>query len=387
MITDVFFPRVNGVSTSIRTFITELNKLGVQVTLIAPDYPGQEMKDNDLDVIRIPSGKVILDPEDRLMKSREIRKKLEYLRSRKYDLVHIQTPFAAHYSGLWLARRLNLPVVESYHTFFEEYLYNYIPFLPKSWLRFVARYFSRSQCNEVNTIIVPSIAMKEVLEGYGVKTDMKILPTGIDLREFGKGDGRSFRDKHGIPHDRPVISFIGRVAFEKNIGFLINVVERLKNFGSNVLFVVAGEGPARHSLSRQAEQLGLANHVKFIGYLSRNGDLQDCYSAADIFVFASHTETQGLVLLEAMAIGTPVVSTAIMGTRDILNTEQGAVVSEPDVEDFSRKVLGLLHEPGMRNLLAKEAKMLANNWQASRFACELKVLYEDVREESSSFID
>ena len=137
MISDVYFPRVNGVSTSIQTFARELQRQGHSVTLIAPDY-GAEHND-ELEVMRVPSRKVIVDPEDRMLKMDWVMERVDLLAKCEYDLIHIQTPFVAHYLGLKLARELQLPVVETYHTYFEEYLGKYLRWLPNSLLRAMAR--------------------------------------------------------------------------------------------------------------------------------------------------------------------------------------------------------------------------------------------------------
>lgn len=385
MITDVYFPRVNGVSTSIKTFIRELRQLDVEVVLIAPGYPGQDQESDEFEIIRIPSRKVMFDPEDRMMRSAHIKSLLPAIKHRHFDLVHIQTPFVAHYAGLWLARKLGLPVVESYHTFFEEYLYNYIRFLPRSLLKFVARSFSRSQCNNVNAVIVPSVAMKEVLRSYGIKTHIQIIPTGIDPGVFGQGDGAYFRRKQGIPDTRPMLVFVGRVAYEKNIAFLIEVLDEVRKHERDVLMVIAGEGPARKALKQMVDGMGLADNVLFIGYLPRNGELQNCYSAADVFVFASRTETQGLVLLESMALGTPVVSTAYMGTRDILHAQQGALVAAFEIKDFAHKVIELIRKPDFRNMIGREGRQLAGQWTAAKFARDLRHFYQEQVDESSVY--
>ena len=127
-----------------------------------------------------------------------------------------------------------------------------------------------------------------------------------------------------------------------------------------------------------AGRRGLGDNVHFLGYLSREGMLQGCYAAADVFVFSSRTETQGLVLLEAMAQGTPVVSTAVMGTRDILDCERGALVAKETVEDFGDKVLRVLNDGALRETLSREARAYAQEWTASRFAAELAAVYESL---------
>jgi len=382
MISDVYFPRVNGVSTSISVFRREFIARGHQVTLIAPDYGGPHAESaaeaNDADIIRIPARRLPLDPEDRLMRGSAIERLAPRLAQQRFDLVHIQTPFVAHRAGVRLAWQLGLPTVETYHTFFEEYFHCYVPWLPKGWLRAGARRFSRRQCDTVDSIVVPSSAMKEALHRYGVSTPMKVLPTGIELDQFRYGDGAGFRASQGIAPDRPTLVYVGRVAFEKNIGFLLQVVAALRTERPDLLLVIAGEGPAVDALKRQAARLGIADNVRFIGYLDRNGPLQACYAAGDAFVFASRTETQGLVLLEAMALGVPVVSTAVMGTRDVVGPGRGALVAEETVAGFAAQVRRLWQEKGLRTQLAEEARRYAGEWSAGILAEHMLAHYGEV---------
>jgi len=377
MISDVYFPRVNGVSTSIQTFRRELQALGHEVTLVVPQYEGRADADDE-DIIRIPARQVMFDPEDRMMRRDAILALLPQLKARGYDLMHIQTPFVAHYLGLRLAQELDLPVVESYHTFFEEYLYHYIPFLPRTWLKAVARRFSRWQCNSVDGVIVPSTAMLEVLRQYGVRSEAAIIPTGIELNDFRHGNGEAFRLEHGINPERPVLAFVGRVAFEKNIDFLLRMLVQVRQSIPDVLLVIAGMGPAVDKLKAMTERLALSSNVMFIGYLARDGELQACYTAGDAFVFASRTETQGLVLLEAMALGVPVVSTAVMGTRDVLRAGEGAIIAPEDETGFADAVITLLRDHDRRAALAEAARHYATGWNAPLLAQRLANYYQDI---------
>lgn len=381
MISDVYFPRINGVSTSIQTFRRELHRQGVEITLIAPDY-GQA-DSGDADILRVPARRLPLDPEDRFMSPNHIRSLWPRLRRRGFDLVHIQTPFVAHHAGVRIARALELPCIESYHTFFEEYLYHYVPFAPKQAMRYLARRLSRVQCNAVQALVVPSSAMEETLRGYGVRVPTTIIPTGIELQHFERADGRRFRRRHGIPEHRPTLVHVGRVAFEKNIGFLLKVVAELRRSVPEVLLVIAGEGPARRALQREAATLGLEQHTLFVGYQSRNGELQDCYAAGDAFVFASRTETQGLVLLEAMALGVPVVSTAHMGTRDVLQPGCGALLADDNVQHFATQVRRLLHDGELRRRLGDVGRAYARHWTAEALAGRKAALYREVAERTA----
>jgi len=326
----------------------------------------------------MPSHYLFFDPEDRMMSSRAIRRMIPGLAERKYDLVHIQTPFVAHYSGIRVARALDLPLVETYHTHFEEYLYHYLPWLPARWLRSAARRFTRSQCNQVDAVVVPSSPVYETLLAYGVQKPIRIIPTGLDIHRFGGGDGVLFRREQGIDPERPVLVHVGRVAHEKNIDFLLHVLRRVRAAIPDVLLMIVGEGPARRHLEQLSRRLGLEANVLFLGYLDRERELLDCYRAGDVFIFASRTETQGLVLLESMALGVPVVALAEMGTRDILAPGRGALVARDDPEDFAAKVLQLLQNPALREAMATDARDYVKTWSAPALAQRMLDLYQNL---------
>lgn len=384
-VSDVYFPRVNGVSTSIATFRQNLQALGHTVDLIAPEYPTPSA--HEAGITRVPSRQLPYDPEDRLMRYGWVMAKLEQWRDAQYDIIHIQTPFVAHYLGVKLARLLGIACVETYHTFFEEYLHHYVPLVPRALTRFVAQRFSRHQGNSLDGMVVPSHPMLQVLQRYGISTPTEVIPTGMELERFVPGDGAAFRQQHAMAPDRPVLLFLGRVAHEKNIGFLLQVVDRVRHQRPEVLFLIAGEGPARHSLEHDVKHRGLGAHVKFIGYMERTTALNNCYRAADIFIFASRTETQGLVLLEAMAQGTPVISTAELGTRDVLREGAGVWIAQEDVSDFADKVVRLLADPSARQELGHAGRDYALGWSAERQAQRLLHFYRAVLNPSKSAFD
>jgi glycosyltransferase involved in cell wall biosynthesis len=377
MISDVYFPRINGVSTSIQTFRRDLHELGVHTLLITPQYPHGEQP-TDPSIRRVRSRFVPRDPEDRMMRRGEIRRLLPELYARTWNVVHIQTPFVAHYAGLELARRLGVPAVESYHTYFEEYLHHYVPLLPSAAMRFVARQFTRSQAESVARLIAPSRAMRDALTAYGVSTPIDIIPTGLEADRFEPGDGAQFRARCGIDPERPVLVHVGRIAHEKNIDFLLRTLVPVRAAIPDILLLIAGEGPALEHCRRLAAELGLAANVHFAGYLDRRRELLDCYRAGNLFVFASRTETQGLVLLEAMAQGVPVVSTAHMGTVDILGPGRGCVVVEEHEHKFAAEVIRLMGDALLRKRLGREAQAYAATWSAPEQASRLLELYRDV---------
>ncbi len=379
-ITDVYFPRVNGVSTSIRTFRADLAAQGVETVLIAPAYPAGEERAGapESGVLRVPSARVPMDPEDRRMHGRALAALLGELDRQHFDLVHIHTPFIAHYAGIRCARQQGIPVIATYHTLFEEYLHHYVPLLPRPLGRALARRFTRSQCADLAALVAPSEPMRALLRAYGVENRIEVIPTGLPAERYVPGDGRRFRERHGIAPDRPVLLYVGRVAHEKNIGFLLNSFLAVRHACPGALLVIAGEGPARAPLRALAVRLGIAADVQFVGYLDREHGLADCYSAADVFVFASRTETQGLVLLEALAQGRPVVSTAHLGTTSILQPGCGARVAPDRPDAFAQAVLDILEDPTRAARLSEQARSYALGWSSALMARRLADLYREL---------
>ena len=374
LISDVYFPRVNGVSTSIKTFTLQLQKLGHTVHLIAPNY-GSETQDEGW-ITRVLARKIFFDPEDYLMKYSEVLRLLPALKKENFDVIHIHTPFVAHYAGLKLGKLLQIPVVETYHTFFEDYLHHYLPCIPKLAARGLARIISKKQCNQVDAIVAPSQPMLDILRSYGIYTKAEVIATGLQQASFAEAAGEAFREKYGIAQNRPMLLYVGRVAFEKNIDFLVRMTKLLTDEIPEVLLVITGEGPAVQTLRTLVKTLAIEKNVQFIGYLERNTELNACYKAADIFVFASKSETQGLVLLEAMAQATPVVAIAELGTASILVEGQGAMIAADSEPDFAHKVHGLLVNPVHREHLGERGREYAqSNWSAAKQAERMLAFY------------
>ena len=380
MLSDVYFPRVNGVSTSIRTFCQWLTAQGHEVVLLAPDYgagSGQQQVDaeSEFDIVRVAARVIPFDPEDRLMRKDALWRAGSTLSAQHWDLIHCHTPFRAHQLALRMRRTLGTPVVETYHTYFEQYIAHYLPWAPGSWLRGFARWISRRLCSDVDHLIVPSAQMVDVLDGYGVATPRTVIPTGIDLGEFGRGDGAAFRRRMGVPVGLPALVTVSRLAREKNIDFLLKVLAALRQRLPELRFLIAGEGPDASRLRAVADELGVADRTHFFGNLDRRTTLLDAYRAGDVFVFASPTETQGLVLIEAMAQGLPIVSTAVMGTATVLADCPAARISAEDVGAFAGHVAEVLENAGLRSELAAAAPAAAEAWSSDALMRRVEDLY------------
>ena len=290
----------------------------------------------------------------------------------------MQTPFAAHYAGLRLARARNIPCIATYHTHFEEYLSCYVRFLPRATLRAAARRLARHQCNALDAVVVPSQPMAATLCGYGIDRPLHVIATGLPESQFVRGDGRRFRQTWGIAPERKLALFVGRTAFEKNIGFLLEMMAIARRQRPELMLVIAGEGPALATLRRQAAVLQLDDHVRFVGYLPREGGLRDCYAAADVFTFASQTETQGLVLLEAMAIGLPVLAIPALGAAEIILPRRGAVAAADTADAFAAQLVALIERPAKLAAMSGEAETFAREWDAATQGARLVALYREL---------
>lgn len=363
-ISDVYYPRINGVSTSIKSFKENLEQLGHEVRLIAPEYNNHLCSEKWIK--RVSSFQVPYDPEDRLMNYFELKKLKKWVESEKFDLIHIHTPFMAHYFGLNLRKTLSIPCIETYHTFFEDYLHHYIPWLPEKFGRRFARWVSRRQCNSVDGVVVPSKPMLDVLTQYGIDKPMSVIPTGIDKHFLTKRNSDVFKLNYQLPMDKKILLYVGRVAKEKNIEFLLHVVKNISREYKDILLLITGEGPADKDLDLKIKELGIYEFVKRLPYLDRGNELPQCYSAADVFVFSSKSETQGIVPLEAMAQGTPVVAIAEMGIASVIKNNEGAFATKDNLEEFVSCVKKLISNDKLHTSQSKKAyKYVKENWAAS----------------------
>ena len=321
MVSDVYFPRVNGVSTSIQTFRRDLADARLR-DLARGAAVSAARGNDDARVRRQPSRYLAFDPEDRMMKPRATLAACRDLAGR-VDVLHMQTPFVAHGSGLKAARQLRVPTLETYHTFFEEYLHHYVPLLPRG----LARARSRARVRAGNaTPSTPSSRRRSnsptCCVGYGVSAPIRTIPTGLaSARVRGRRRrARSVR-AHGIAPIGPSCCSSAASRTRRTSASCCACSQRCAGARAERTVRHRRRGArARRAAAHRGGRRARANNTLLVGYLDRRGALLDCYRAADVFVFASRTETQGLVLLESLALGVPVVSTAVLGTKEVLGT-------------------------------------------------------------------
>ncbi len=388
--TDVFWPRINGVTVSTHIFLNELSRRGHEVHLWAPEYP----KANppvlpDPRVSRMKSTGLFFSKEDRLATPFQKRRLFAELDALAPDLIHCQTEFSMAWPALAYGRSRAIPVVMSCHTYFEQYIQFYFPYLPVKFAKSLARAVTWLLFRKAAAIITPSESMKSVLQSYGLQCAIHVVPTGIQESEFAdvskaveKSRSTLFATYPELKGRRLLLA-VGRVGQEKNVDFLLDVVEDLQKDLPGTTLLLAGNGPYLEQFQKNIAERGLTDVVRCLGYVAR-ADLKHIYALADVFTFASVTETQGLVTIEAMMCGTPVVAIGKMGTREVMGGDNGGFMVGEDVAEFSARVRQLLTDPGLYESKCREALTYSQGWTASAMATRLEAFYVDILRQRST---
>ncbi len=330
-------PQINGLVTSVSILKRGLEEKNNDVYIVAPSVPGFKKKDEK--IINVPSIPFIFLPEYR--NATFFSLKLFNLISKiKFDVIHTHTPFFLGILGMYMGKIFHIPLVHTYHTYFEEYLH-YVK-LPSNIGISIVKYFSQWYCNKMDSIIVPSYFMSKILRRYNIKNDINIIPTGIDIKEFQKVDYNKiniWKDKLKLKRDDNILLYVGRLAKEKNLYFLIDIFSKLSKIYKNIKLLMIGDGPEHKHLKHYAIEKKVDSLVIFTGYIKRD-EIKYIYHLSNIFVFPSLTETQGLVLLEAMATGLPIVSFYKRGTTAVLPDEKiEGISSVLDENSFFKEII------------------------------------------------
>ena len=309
--TETYKPEINGVVTSIESFRQELERAGHTVYVFAPGddllpTPWKKAK-RERRVFRFNSFSYPL------YKSIRVAIPINVPVSRKIpklelDLVHSHTPFSLGLFAQNVARREDIPHVHTYHTLYPEYAKLYFPGF-KKWNGRAAERMSALFCNAVTEVVSPSDAIKRKLKSYGITTPITTVPTGIDRDFFERrGSSAALRKRYRIPPNVPILITVARLGREKSIDYVLRSFQRVLKTHPDAHYVIVGDGPAREELETLARELGVSQQVRFTGLVSKRADVVRLYRMADVFVFASKTDTQCLTLLEAAATGLPLVA-------------------------------------------------------------------------------
>ena len=352
MMTNTFTPHVGGVARSVSGFTQAFRRRGHRVLVVAPEFPGTPAGEED--VIRIPAIQQFngSDFSVRLPIPGYLDSKLKTFHP---DVVHSHHPFLIGDSALRIAIQHKVPLVFTHHTMYEEYTH-YVPGDSPGLKRFVVS-LSTGYANLCDLVIAPSQSVAEELSRRGVRRPIRSIPTGVDTRALGRGDGAGFRRRHGIMENQLVVGHAGRLAPEKNLEFLAQSVAGFLKSRDGARLMVVGCGPSETAIRSIFAQAGLENRLDCVGR-QMGQDLIDAYHAMDVFAFASKSETQGMVVVEAMAAGLPVVALDAPGVREVVSDGvNGRLLPEESMESFARALSELASLPKPRRTLMREAAL------------------------------
>lgn len=330
MMTNTYLPHVGGVAKSVAAFTRAYRKKGHNVLVVRPEFP--DSPDDESGVIRVPAIQNFNGSDFSVALPAPL-KLAEALDSFKPDIIHSHHPFLLGDTALRLAASYDIPLIFNHHTRYEEYTH-YVPADSANLKRYVVELVN-GYCELAQHVIAPSESIKEILEERGVTTPISVIPTGVETERFLESDSAKFRKNHQIPEDAYVVGHVGRLAPEKNIDFLSKACLNFLKDERDAYLLVVGSGPPLKILEDESSDLGLSSRVKLVG--QKDGqDLIDAYHAMNVFAFTSQSETQGMVLTEALAAGVPLVSLPGPGVNDVLQHEvNGLLVDKAEVNCFS----------------------------------------------------
>jgi glycosyltransferase involved in cell wall biosynthesis len=373
MFTNTYLPHVGGVARSVDFFAEDLRNLGHEVLVIAPSFSEDSEKEEEGRVLRVPAIQNFngSDFSLRIALPFVIAERIKKFRP---QLIHSHHPYLLGDAALRTARRQALPLVFTHHTLYEKYTH-YVPMDSEVMKRFVVN-LSTEYANLCTRVVAPSRSIAVLLRERGVTAPIEEIPTGVDLEFFRKGRKKRFLTSHQIPEGEPVMGHVGRLAPEKNLAYLAGALADYlkKNQGT---FLVVGEGPSEEEIRRTFQEEGLEHKLVMAGKKTGR-DLSDAYKAMDLFVFASMTETQGMVLVEAMAAGRPVIALDAPGSRDVVEDgRNGRLLGGHATKEAFAEAIGEFFRDAETARRWKEAAQATAEAHARHFMAERMLkLYE-----------
>jgi 1,2-diacylglycerol 3-alpha-glucosyltransferase len=379
MLTNTFTPHVGGVARSVEAFTAEYRRRGHHVLVVAPEFPG--MPKDEIDVVRIPaiqnfngSDFSVVLPVSGLLTG--------VLDEFAPDIIHAHHPYLLGVTALRIARFRNRPLVFTHHTLYEEYTH-YVPGDAPKLRCFIIEAAIR-YANLSDQVFVPSESIVTLLCERGVETPITVVPTGVQAEDFAQGNGERFRGAMGIPGDAFVVGHLGRLAPEKNLEFLAEAAADFLKTTSHAHFLVIGTGPSEITIRGIFTREGLDARLHIAGVLEHE-QLADALHAMNLFAFASKSETQGMVLTEAMAAGLPVVALDAPGVREVVSDfSNGRLLHEESTRDFVSAMQWVAGLPAEQYRKLKRAALdTAEAFSMSHSADKALACYANLRDQVS----
>ena len=371
MFSNTYLPSTSGVVTSVALFRQGLMNANHEVHLIVPQYEG--FKDREPYIFRFPA----LDLSDRINISLVLpfQPLIEpTVRGIMPDIIHSQHPVWMGDLAMAFAHDLRVPLIFTFHTRYDEYAQSYVPIVAGLASK-VAEEVVRRYMRQCTHIVAPTPAIRDlILREYPIDTPVSVIPSPVDLARFEEKDSKRIRQEFGLD-EYELLLYMGRVAKEKGLDLLIDAFAKVVAERPQAILLLVGGGPYRRALESLVQRHGLSRKVIFTGIVPHE-EIPDYAAAADLFVFSSITETQGLVLVEAMAAGVPVVAVEAPGPIDIL-AEGGGLLVPAEEDAFVQAVLTLLEDEVRRKEIGEEALRLAQPYAISETTNRMLAVYEE----------
>ena len=381
---DQYWPRISGMPVSVDAFKDQIEIMGHNVYVFASKYPGAKEVDAAMKnrrIFRFRSYRIFFSPEDRLVYPFERKNIYKTLDKLNPDIIHVHTEFSLCRIVSDYALKNKIPLIMTAHTNWEELVSLYVPFFPDWYAGSYAKRRLRKIYNKADHVIVPTSMMKNLLLKYEVTRPIDIIPTGITPSDFTGIDKKKDK-KNSLWFDiypelegKKILLSAGRIGKEKNLLFLLDVLEKLVKEFPDIVLVFVGDGPFRTQLEKIVHNRRLSDYVLFTGFVVRS-QMKEFFSIADIFLFSSKVESQGLVTIESMICHTPVVAIGEMGTREIMNGDNGGYMVEDDIEEFTCKVRLLLSDKKIYNEKSEEAYKYSQKWTIKNNAVKMLEVYK-----------
>lgn len=377
MMTNTYLPHVGGVARSVSTFADEYQRLGHEVLVVAPRLAGRVSRKAETIVERVAAIQNFngSDFSVRLPWAATMSGRLDAYAA---DIVHAHHPFLLGDTALRLATTRSLPLIFTHHTRYEDYVH-YVPFASAA-LRRAAIQLSTEYANMCDGVIAPSASIASLIRRRGVTVPVQVVPTGVDTAAFARGDGRRARLRFKVPADAFVVGHVGRLAPEKNLGYLAEAVSLFLKRQPSAWFLVVGGGPSEAGFRDVFRKRGVADRLVMAG--SQTGRmLHDAYRAMNLFAFSSRSETQGLVVAEAMAAGLPVVALRAPGVREVVRPEINGFLlpTEAPPAAFARALAKLTADRRLKTAFSAAAISTAAEFSRERCAKMALSFYADIQ--------
>lgn len=383
MMTNAYLPHVGGVANSVHRFTSIYRRLGHRVLVVAPEFEGQP--EHEIDVIRMPAIQHF-NGSDFAVTLPALGRLKPALDDFEPDIIHSHHPFLIGDTAIRVAAARQIPLVFTHHTMYEQYVH-YVP-LDAPRLKDFTIAMVTAYANQSDHVIAPSASIAKILRDRGIESPISVVPTGVEVAHFGQGDGAAFRNEFGIGPDQFVVGHVGRLAPEKNLHFLARAVARFCARRDDAIFLVVGSGPSGDGIKHYFERHQLGDRLVMAG-VHRDESLVNAYHAMDVFAFSSHSETQGMVLIEAMAAGVPVVALDAPGAREVVQDRRnGRLLAGEDPDEFARALMWIADRtPAERKKLKRGARMTANVFSSDNCAKHALKVYKSVLDLHTAYTD